>query len=320
MEIPKIEMKTTDNFRPPQNPTSPPTGEPKGGVLVDWFMTALIILITAAIIATYFIQFDLTAGLNVKKVTVNTLWFAVGTFSIGALAKRVFRRKGEKTQAYEMAEAEANKAIKALNESKYANRASEYAEQKTRETIERFRKHTLVTVGIDYQEYQNAYLGKGVKTLLFSFLRGEVSFLQYRAIWRCNRVKIKAYDPNFITSYDAEVNEGQTASDMYNVKKANRNNDLTSAFFTICSAFGIGFMFSDVLLNFSAETLFEAIIKIVMIGINIGLKASFGWNLSVMETKRNNLRASEARACMAWAESTPVKTENLHLNAKKEEV
>ena len=283
------------------------------GAFVDFFLTALIVFLTVGIIATYFITFDMTTELDVKDITVNTVWLAISTFCIGALGKKSARRKGEQTKDYAESEREATEAIKELCASEHVARAEEYAEAQTEEAIKRYRKYELTAVGIKLESFKEKYLGKGVITLFKEFTQGNISFMQFRAICRCNRLKIRAYDPNFITSYHANTETIQTASGMINVKKMDRKDDLKSVLFTICGALGVGVMLSDVVLNFSLETLFEAVIKIIMIGLNLGLKTSFGWNLSLMEIKRNKLRASEARACMEWAKRTPksVKDSNI---------
>ena len=102
MDIPEVQS--------PQNPSTVVnyiTKAPKGPksekqvLIVDWFSSALIVIITIGIIATYFISFNVSTDISIKDVTVNTIWFAVGTFSIGALTKKMFRRKGEKTEEYQ---------------------------------------------------------------------------------------------------------------------------------------------------------------------------------------------------------------------------
>lgn len=292
-EKPVVKNEYNIYQRPPKN----------SGTIIDWFMTALVVVIAIAIIATYFVEFDAEADLNLKKATTQTLWLAVGTFCVGELAKRIFRRKGEKTEDYKTAETEANAAIKELNESEHANRAAEYCKHVTDTTIERYRSHQLVTVGIDMETFKDRYLGKGAFYLLKLMLKGKLSFLQLKAVWRCNHVKTKAYDPRFITSYNSEDNSELVPSEQNNTRKADRKNSLTSVLFSVGSAAGIGFVFHDVLVNFSAEVLFLAIIKIVIMTINFALKATFGWNLSIMDIRRNRLRKSEAQACIAYAKA-----------------
>lgn len=269
--------------------------------LIDLFTMALLVLISVGVIATYFITFNVHTNVSVKSMTVNTFWFAVGTFSIGMLGKRFFRRKGEKTKAYIEAEDKARKAIEELNASEYANCVGEYCRQYTERVIKNYRRHLLVTVGIEENVFETEYLGKGLGFLWRKWRKKELSFLQAKAIWKCNHVKIKAYDPNFITSYYAEPNVINVPSAQNDTKKANSRDNIKSFLFAMCSAVSVGFMFSDVVLHFSGAVLFAAIIKLVTIGVNVAWKATTGWNLSIMEIRRNYQRASEATACLKWA-------------------
>lgn len=277
----------------------------KDSAIVDWFMTALIVLITISVIATYFIVFDVDANFNLKQATLNTAWFAIGNFAIGSLGKKIFRRKCEKTQVYIDAEKEANDEINTLCENDGRRIAPPYCRDYTRQSIRRYREHQLAIVGISLKTFNKKYLGKSFKYLRQERKKGVLSFAQVRAIIRCNHIKMKAYNPNFILSYNSSTNELLAPSEMYNSKKTNAIDNVKSAIMGLLSAVGIGFMFSDVILNFSLIVLFEAIVKTIMLAINLGLKCAFGWNLGVMDIQRNKLRASEAKACKAWADGNP---------------
>lgn len=317
MDIPEVQS--------PQNPSTVVnyiTKAPKSKkqvLIVDWFSSALIVIITIGIIATYFVSFNVSTDISIRDVTVNTLWFAVGTFSIGALTKKMFRRKGEKTEEYQKAENLANEEIEKLCNGGYSERAEEYCEAHTKGTILRYRKHRLSVVGLSYEDYEEEYLGKSFSFLWGCMRKKKISFLQLRAIQKCNRVKTGAYQPTFILSYNSSENEVETPSNMYNVERTNAFDSLKSFFIVLLSAFGVGFMFSDVVLNFSILVLFEAIIKLIMIGVNIGFKATTGWKLACMEIKRNYLRASEAKACVEWAKKNPVPVEVIKDEERKEE-
>ena len=273
----------------------------KDSAIVDWFMSALIVIIAVAVIATYFIMFDVDMNIDIKKATVNTVWFAIGNFAIGALGKKIFRRKGEKTNAYAKAEEEANTAIDELCNSDYAKYAPAYCKDYTKRSLERYREHQLVAVGLSLAVFNEKWLGKGFSETFKAWRKKNITFLQFRAIWRCNAVKVQAYNPNFILSYNSSMSDTQAPSSMYNSKRSNAFDNVKSAVMVTFSALGIGFMFSDVILNFSVVVLFAAIVKTIMLAINLALKATFGWNLSIMDIKRNKLRASEAKACVAWA-------------------
>jgi ABC-type multidrug transport system fused ATPase/permease subunit len=276
--------------------------EKSSGRVIDFFMVSMFIIITVALIATYFIEFDMDADFNIKKATTQTLWFALGTFCVGELSKRIFRRKGEKTEEFITAEKEACAAIKSVNELG-AEKAAEYCTHATTEVVKRFRKHNLLAVGISLEKYEKEYLGKGAVFLFKQLKKGELSYIQAKTIWRCNKAKIKPYDPRFITSYNSEDRFDRVPSEQHNTRKADINNTIQKFIFSLGTAFGVGFIFHDVVINFSAEMLFVALVKIIAMAIGCCLNASFGWNLSIMDIRRNKLRQSEAQACIAYIAS-----------------
>lgn len=277
----------------------------KDSAIIEWFMTALIIIITVAIISTYFLIFEGENKINFKQATYNTIWFAVGNFAIGGLAKKIFRRKCEKTKAYVEAGQEANKEINALCENDGRKIAPAYCKDYTKQAIKRYREHQLALVGISLRRFNKYYLGISLGQLWKLWRKKLLNFVQCKAIWRCNRIKMKAYNPYFILSYNSSEADMLSPSEMYNTKRANAIDNVRSFILGVLSAIGIGFVFQDVIFNFSLAVLFEAIIKVIMIGVTLGLKATFGWNLGIMELRRNKLRASEARACMKWGKDNP---------------
>lgn len=271
--------------------------------VIDWILNALVIIIVLAIMTTFFVDFNASVDVNIEKATTQAVWLAFASFCLGELGKRIFRRKGQRTKAFKEAEANATAEIKSLNTNGYAKYADKYCTKVTEDTIERYRKNQLYAIGIDYKTYKEKYLGKGLCYLLKLAKKGEISRLQARALYRCNAVKVKHYNPAFITSYNAEDNAMLVPSEQNNTTYADTKNTVTSLIFSLGSAFGVGFMFYDVLVNFSLEALFFAFVKLVVLAISFALKATFGWNLAIIEMQRNRLRESEAKACAEYAKT-----------------
>lgn len=277
----------------------------KSGGFVDIFTLAITIVIFVAMIASYFVTVKPSAEINIQEITVEVVWLAAGTFSIGALIKRYCIGKGRKTEDYKSAQESANKGIETLCNSEFFPRVTEYCENYTAEAIKNYRKHQLLLVGLTLDEYEKKYQGKSFFGLLAYVKRGEITFAQAQAARRCNRLKIKEYDPNFITSYNADLSSNKSPSEMYNAERANKKNTVQSLILTTLSSLFIGRLFTDVFLNTSKEAIFLAIIKIITILINVAFKATFGWNIAQMETQRNKLRTSEAAACITWCKNNP---------------
>lgn len=283
--------------------------EKSAGAFVDVLLTVLVVVIVFALTASYFIVFDAEIGLNLKQLTLNTLWFAIGTVSVGLLTKKIAKNKGRETKRYEDSEKQANEAIRKINEEIGADKVSEYCKKITDKTVERCRKYYLSDVGISVKDYEEKYLGKGRRTLLGMLKRKEITAEQYKAIRHCDRLKIKAYDPNFILSFRSEIDSNKTPSSMYNTEREDAANTAKSVISTLLSSLFVCTLTSNILYDFSKAAIIGAITKIVMILVTISFKASFGWNIAAKEMKRNELRASEAEACKKWCRENPVQIE-----------
>lgn len=271
------------------------------GVLLDWILTAVLIVMMFFISASYFVEFSGSFKISLKKAATDTAWVTIAILCVKELAKHIFRRKGQRTVEYDKAEKRANKAVQTLNENVDSDTVQEYCDNVTDKTIARYRKYQLTTVGLTLEAFEGDYLGKGIGRLIKAVFKRTVSLLQARAIWRCNHVKTKPYDPKFITSFNAENNSEFVPSQQNDPKKADMRHWIKSLLFSFGSAFGVGFVFNDIFLNFSTEMLFLAIIKIILLIVSFALSAMFGWNLSLIEKARNESRASEAKTCMKHA-------------------
>ncbi len=296
---------------------SPVIKQKKSGAFVDIFTLAITVVIFVAMIVSYFVKVKPSAEISIQEITVEVVWLAAGTFSIGSLIKRYVIGKGRKTDEYKAASDNANKSIEKLCTSEYFPRVSEYCENYTIEAIRNYRRHQLLLVGLTLEEYEKKYLGCGFWHLLACVRNKELSGAQAKAVRRCNRMKIKEYDPNFITSYNADLSANKSPSEMYNAERANKLNTAKSFVTTVLSSLFVGRVFLDVFLNLSKEAVFVAVIKVIMILINVAFKATFGWNIAQMETQRNRLRASEASACMEWCKNNPCGILPLPIEAKK---
>lgn len=73
------------------------------------------------------------------------------------------------------------------------------------------------------------------------------------------KIKIKAYDPNFITSFNATFTSNKTPSEMFDAERADRINTIKSLILAFVSAVFIGRLFAKVIFNFSSAVIFAAI-------------------------------------------------------------
>lgn len=277
------------------------------GAFVDTFLLVATILIFLAVIASYFVIVDVNAEISRQQLTVNVIWLAIGTFAIGALTKRYTLNLGRKTDEYKQSQVNARERIDELCKSPCAQDVHRYTKYYIENAVFVFRQHTLSLVGLDYYEdYKNKYLGKGRIELKKIKKAKEITSEQYFAILKCNKLKIKPYNENFLLSYDADLNVKKPPSEMFNIQHLNTADTFKSIILTVLSSLFIGELFSSVVLNMTPEAVFECVIKVIMVLINVAYKASTGWGFAVMEQNQNNLRASETLRCTEWIKTHPI--------------
>lgn len=277
----------------------------QSGAIMDFFLICVTVVIFLAVIASYFVIVDIDASLDWRQMTVDVVWLASGTFCIGALSKKYTLSKGRKTEEYIKAKELAKQKINELCKSPCVDEVTDYCEAYTQRAVYVFRHHTLSIVGMDIEEYNSKYLAKGKFYLLKLVRKHELTWEQYKAIRKCNKLKIKPYETSFLLSYEADLSVTHSPSEMYNVERLNTVDTIKSIILTILSSLFIGRLFSSVILNASAEAVFECVIKVISILVNIAFKSTTGWNFALMEQSRNNLRASETEACIEWCKRHP---------------
>jgi len=291
---------------------------------VDGLLTIIDIIIFTALIASYLVVFDMSGSFSVKEITFNTVWFAAGTVSVGMLTKKIARNKGRSTQEYAEADKKANAAIEKLSGSEYAGQVPGYCAEYTDKVIKRERAQYLSVVGLTVTDYEKRFIGLERKELKGLVTNGEINRKQYLAIRRCDKVRVKAYDPNFILSFKSEIDSGKSPSSMYNTEREDRLDTAKSILTTLVSSVFVCSLVSDVVLNLSKEVIIAAVIKIITMLIYIAFKTSFGWNMSRKEIQRNELRASEAEACAKWCRENPLSALGVRVvpipNAKPDDV
>ena len=282
--------------------------------IIDTVQSVAAVFIFLFVIVTYFVTFQFNLDISLKDFTLNCIWFLVGNYAIGILCKSISKSKHRSTEEYREAQGRCEKIITELSESGYSARVAEYCEQRVKNMVWKQRKHYLGYVGITPEEYTEKYLGKSKREILREYPDCRLTKSQLQAICKCNHIRVGNYNPDFLLVFEADLTQNKSPSEMFNTKKQDGLNNLTSLASGIFSALFAGSIAYDFVFNFSATLVFMVLIKVVMILINVAFKIRFGWNIALQEIKQNELRASEAKACLEWCKANPPKTK-----ASKEE-
>lgn len=267
------------------------------------------ILVLVAIVLMYLTDIAASVSFSWKDFTLNGILVFVGSQCLHSIAKAYSRNRKRDEKEYEEAAKKSKEAIEELVKSEYSARVNEYCNHHTEETTVRIKTAILSPAGLTYKDYTEKYIGKNGKELLNAYPEEKLTKEQVRAIKKCNRVKIKPYDPNFLReSFSDGVSELEP-SNRYKPKRDYSIETLRNAvqgLFLCLFAVNIG---GDIMLNWSFATFITCLIKVfcaVMQAVN-----GFIFGTNNVQTEINLLltKSSEAKACLEWCKANPPKTE-----------
>lgn len=263
------------------------------------------ILVLVAIVLMYLTDIAASVSFSWKDFTLNGILVFVGSQCLHSIAKAYSRNRKRDEKEYEEAAKKSKEAIEELVKSEYSARVNEYCNRHTEETTVRIKTAILSPAGLTYKDYTEKYIGKNGKELLNAYPEEKLTKEQVRAIKKCNRVKIKPYDPNFLReSFSDGVSELEP-SNRYKPKRDYSIETLRNAvqgLFLCLFAVNIG---GDIILNWSFATFITCLIKVfcaVMQAVN-----GFIFGTNNVQTEINLLltKSSEAKACLEWCKANP---------------
>lgn len=263
------------------------------------------ILVLVAIVLMYLTDIAASVSFSWKDFTLNGILVFVGSQCLHSIAKAYSRNRKRDEKEYEEAAKKSKEAIEELVKSEYSARVNEYCNHHTEETTVRIKTAILSPAGLTYKDYTEKYIGKNGKELLNAYPEEKLTKEQVRAIKKCNRVKIKPYDPNFLReSFSDGVSELEP-SNRYKPKRDYSIETLRNAvqgLFLCLFAVNIG---GDIILNWSFATFITCLIKVfcaVMQAVN-----GFIFGTNNVQTEINLLltKSSEAKACLEWCKANP---------------
>lgn len=263
------------------------------------------ILVLVAIVLMYLTDIAASVSFSWKDFTLNGILVFVGSQCLHSIAKAYSRNRKRDEKEYEEAAKKSKEAIEELVKSEYSARVNEYCNHHTEETTVRIKTAILSPAGLTYKDYTEKYIGKNGKELLNAYPEEKLTKEQVKAIKKCNRVKIKPYDPNFLReSFSDGVSELEP-SNRYKPKRDYSIETLRNAvqgLFLCLFAVNIG---GDIILNWSFATFITCLIKVfcaVMQAVN-----GFIFGTNNVQTEINLLltKSSEAEACIEWCKANP---------------
>jgi len=275
------------------------------GAVLSSIAAVLIVIITLV----YLAEIDTDFRLSWKSLTINGALVFICSQGFHFVLKFYAQNKVREGEEYARAQKDAKEAIESLGKSEYSGRVNEYCRRHTEETIERIKSSILAPAGIVYTEYLLKYIGKNGKELAEAFPEEHLTKNQIRAIQRCNRVKVKPYDPNFLRECYVNRKENIEPSNHYHPRHDNNIETIRSAVtgLFLCSfVVNIG---GDIILNFSFATVVLCLVKLVATIISGVMGYRFGLNNMRAEIDLLDLKKLETEACTEWCKRHPKEPE-----------
>lgn len=276
----------------------------KNGVSAILSSIAAILIVIIALV--YLAEIDTTFKISWKSLTINGALIFVCSQAFHFVLKFYAQNKVRESEEYIRARKDAKEAIERLGKSEYSGRVNEYCKCHTGETIERIKSSILAPAGISYTEYLLKYIGKNAKELAEAFPEEHLTKNQVRAILRCNRIKVKPYDPNFLRECFPNPKENVEPSRRYRPEHDNNVETIRSAVTGLLLCVCVVNIGGDIVLNFSFATIVLCLVKLVATIISGVMGYRFGLNNMRSEIDLLYMKVLEAENCMEWCKQNPV--------------
>ena len=245
--------------------------------VINKFLWVLFVVIIVSMIATFFVKDVPNAVFEFRKLAADGLWVMVSSYSAGELLKRIFRNKAKSTKEYKEAKKEAENALSSLTDEE-RDAAIDYCNWYEYNVYTKELHWLLARLNITEAEYLTKYalLNKQELKKVYPNLKKE----EVKILCKIRKIKRIKYDPSFFIS-TIQLPTGLSPSQMYNANREDKVNTIVSLCLTLILSFCALSFAETLVLSFSLKVVLSAIVKMTVTVIFSGLKASFGWNLSM---------------------------------------
>ena len=278
----------------------------KGEEVINKALYATIALLLIAILSTFFVKELPGLALDLRNIALDAIWVIACSYTIGELFKRVFINKAKATEEYAEAKEMAKNAVNSLTPFELEHKG-DYCKAYSEDVYNTHLNLLLSNISISKEEYMEKY-----KLLNYKELKAKYGELlpkrTLKSLANINKLKHNDYNPEFFNVW-VEYDAYATPSQMFNVKRENRKNVITSAITSTATGFFSVTFAGSFIFSFSIAVLFMAIVKITSVIIFASLKANFGWNLVMgTEVGRFQAQVSEVKNLKHYCEKIKEQT------------
>lgn len=266
-------------------------GPLKAEEIMNRVLCAVVVLLLGCVLSTFFVKKLPDFVLDLRSMAIDSIWLMACCYVVGELVKLIFFNKGKCTADYEKAKEKAESALNSLTTEERAVR-DEYCQDYAKGVYERKKALLLSNARVSEEEYNEKYALLTRRELKARY-KGELSKMQIKLLVVVGRLRLREYDPSFLTSMD-EMESDLMPSEMHNARKEDKRNKIKSAVLSVASSFFCVTLAGELIFSFSPSVLFMAVVKVTSVIIFSSFKATFGWNLAMYtEISRYRLQVRE---------------------------
>lgn len=270
--------------------------------IINKALWTILVLLVISVLATFFVEDLPEFVLDLRALAVDGIWIAVCCYSIGEVLKRIFQNRGKGTEEYKKAKEEAHTALMSLTPDELAHR-DKYCKWYEENAYNRVVERELANIGIDKDVYFSQYAVLSKRELKKRH-KNKLTDLQIKELAKINKIEREEYNSFFFLT-EEHIAEGMSPSQMYNTRKADTRNMISSAITSLATCLCAISFTGNLCLAFSLSVLFSAIVKITVTAVFGAFKARFGWNLSmVMDVGRFHTQVKEVSNLKKWYKDT----------------
>lgn len=272
---------------------------------VDALTLTVVGILIVVIFMVYMTQVSFNSKIDWKDVGFEGVLMYACTVSVFLLLRSFSRRKGKRTDKYNLAVERIEKNNSRIVAEGYAGRTAEYCHDWEDRELDIARERVLSEAGIKLNEFIGRYCKYGKRELISKC--PDLSEFQIKTIIRAKKIKRLKYDESYLSINDRNGRRISPSGGL-NTKTVIRLQTIQTLITTaIASLFSVS-MTLDIIANPSFATVVTCLVKIVILLCSGTWGMVGGYNMSaVREVAELGAKADEQERFMKWCETTPEK-------------
>ena len=272
---------------------------------IDGITLTVVAVLLVVIFMVYMTQVSFNSDISWKDVGFEGVLMYACTVAVFLLLRSFSRRKGKRTDKYNLAVERIEMNNSRIVSEGYARRTAEYCHEWEDRELDITRERILSESGIKLNEFNERYCKYGKRELLSKCT--ELSEFQIKTIIRAKKIKRLKYDESYLSVSDRNGRRISPSGGIKTKTIIHLQTLQTLITTAITSLFSVS-MALDIIADPSFATVVTCLVKIVILLCSGTWGMVGGYNMSaVREVAELGAKADEQERFMKWCETTPDK-------------